>query len=139
MKTQFKSVRWLFLLGLAITGAGATAQQNQDPTQTVCTGIQAYHVDPNPIPGATYSWDLSGGGTIISGNGTNAVNVNWDTPGGPYTLSVFTTTNGCVGLPTTVDVTVVAQPVGPAMLAQTPPGPGVCTGTQVSATFTAGT
>jgi hypothetical protein len=138
MKTKMTFSRLFLVLALALTAAVALAQQNQSPTQTVCVGTQEYHVDLNSNPAATYTWALTGGGTIISGSGTNAITVNWTTPGGPFTLSVFTTLDGCSGPPQSVDVTVVSQPVGPTLLAQTPPGPSVCDGTQVSATFNPG-
>jgi len=100
-------------------------------------GDQPYHV--TDIPGATFTWTLSGGGTITGGDGTHSITVNWDTPGGPYTLSVFATLNGCPGPVQSVEVTVVEAPVGPTLLAMTPPGPAVCEGTDVSATFNPGT
>jgi hypothetical protein len=138
MKTQTNFLRLLLILALVVSAAVTMAQQNQNPTQTVCVGTQDYHVDLNANPAATYTWSLTVGGAITSGNGTNAITVNWITPGGPYTLSVFTTLAGCVGPAKSVDVTVVAQPVGPTLLAKTPPGPDVCDGTDVSATFTPG-
>jgi hypothetical protein len=138
MKKQTNFLRLFLLLVLVVFACVAIAQQNQNPTQTVCVGIQDYHVDLNANPAATYTWLLSGGGTIMSGAGTNAITLDWTTPGGPYTLSVFTTIDGCSGPPQSVDVTVVAQPVGPTLLAQTPPGPTVCDGTEVSATFNPG-
>ncbi len=138
MRTKINLLCSLLFAVLTAVGTGSMAQQTQNPTQTVCTGNQDYHVDPSPIPGATYTWLLTGGGTITSGNGTNTVTVNWNTPGGPYTLTVFTTANGCDGPPQMVDVTVMAQPAGPVLLAKTPPDPSVCNGTLVSATFTPG-
>lgn len=45
-----------------------------------------YHV--NETPGATYTWTANGG-QIVSGQGTNEVNVQWDTPGeGTITATV---------------------------------------------------
>jgi hypothetical protein len=133
-----KVLKWRQLLILVFMTAGlAGLAQNQNSTQSVCVGNQPYSVDAT-IPEATYTWALSGGGAIVSGDGTNAIVVNWTTPGGPYTLSVFTTVNGCSGPPQSVDVTVVESPVGPTLDNQTPAGPGVCAGTPVSATFLAG-
>jgi hypothetical protein len=139
MKAKFGWLRMFVLVAVVIGGTmRARAQQNQNPTQLVCIGVQEYHVDLSPIAGATYTWSLSGGGTIMSGNGTNTINVDWITPGGPYTLSVFTTANGCAGPPQSVDVTVATPAVGPTLLAKTPPDPTVCDGTLVSATFNPG-
>ena len=130
-----KISRWLLILMLALVASGVMAE-NDDPTQTVCLGDQMYHVDE--IVGATFTWSLTGGGTITD-NGNDTITVNWDTPGGPYTLSVFATLNGCPGPVQSVDVTVVESPVGPTLLAMTPLGPAVCEGTDVSATFNPGT
>ena len=139
MKTQVNILRWLLVIVLFASITEAMAQpQNQLPTQTVCVGNQPYHVDASILPAPTYTWSISGGGTITSGQGTTDIVVDWTTAGGPYTLSVFTTSNGCAGDPQSVAVTVMPQPVGPTLLAQTPPGPSVCDGTLVSATFTPG-
>lgn len=46
-------------------------------------------------PNTTYTWTLPSGGTIVSGQGTANITVNWNTPGS-YTLSVQgCDTNGC--------------------------------------------
>ena len=138
MKTKVTFLRLLMMMTLVVSTAVAMAQFNQNPTQTVCIGNQPYHVDPSPLPNPTYTWSVSGGGIIISGQTTNSIVVDWTAAGGPYTLSVFTTSNGCPGDAKTVAVTVVPQPVGPTLLAMTPPGPSVCDGTLVSATFSPG-
>jgi hypothetical protein len=137
MLTKIFSWRQFLILVFTIAGFTIQAEQNQNPTQSVCVGNQEYHVDAT-IAGATYTWSVSGGGTILSGNGTNTILVNWATPGGPYTLSVFTTVNGCAGPPQSVDITVVEAPTGPTLAVKTPPGPSVCVGTPVSATFISG-
>lgn len=132
-----KKVSWFLLLVLAMGFSGAMAQQNQLPEQTVCLGDQPYHVDP--IVGATFTWTVSGGGTITSGQGTNSIILNWNTVGGPYTLSVVANLNGCDGDPQSVAVTVLPAPVGPTLLVKTPDVASVCAGTLVSATFNPGT
>lgn len=138
MKTQIIFKRVLFFVLVSLFATGAFAQQNQNPTQTVCVGSQPYNVDASALPGAIYTWSVSGGGSILSGQGTNSIIVDWTQAGGPYTLSVYTSANGCSGIPQSIDVTVVPQPVGPTLLAQTPAGPDVCDGTPVSASFNAG-
>ncbi|MCD0470560.1 family 16 glycosylhydrolase [Flavobacterium sp. JAS] len=47
----------------------------------------------NAIAGATYNWTVPGGATITSGQGTNAITVNWGTSGGD--VAVATTVSGC--------------------------------------------
>ncbi len=138
MKTA-KNIHRVLLLFVLVVMTTLASAQNQNPTQTVCVGSQPYNVDASLLPSPTYTWTVSAGGTILSGQGTTSIIVDWNLAGGPYTLSVFTTSNGCSGAPQSVDVTVVPQPVGPSLLAQTPPGPDVCEGTDVSATFNSGT
>jgi PKD repeat protein len=63
--------------------SGSAAVSGDD---VVCTGdIKTYTVAN--IPGTTFTWNLSGGGTIVSGQGTNSILVNWNNYG-TYTLSV---------------------------------------------------
>jgi PKD repeat protein len=59
-----------------------------------------------------YSWNISSGGTITSGNGTAAISVNW-TNLGSQTLSVnYTSPQGCrAPLPVVKNITVNALPV----------------------------
>ena len=125
---------------MALWGLPARGE-NQNPVQMVCMGIQPYHVDPSPLPNATYNWSITPGvaGTDwqIIGSG-NAITVNWMVPGS-FTLSVFTSVNGCPGPAQQVVVTVVEAPVGPTLAGKIPPGMGVCDGTPVSASFNPGT
>lgn len=137
MKTNFPIPRLFLMLIILVFSLGAWAQ-NQDPTQTVCLGDQPYYVDESTIPGATYNWLLPAGGTITSGAGTRSIIVDWTLAGGPYTLSVYTSANGCDGPTQSVAVTVVSQPVGPSLDAKLPDLASVCVGTNVSATFIAG-
>ncbi|OFY52022.1 MAG: hypothetical protein A2W85_11345 [Bacteroidetes bacterium GWF2_41_31] len=125
------------ILILSVGTLGAWAQ-NQTLTQTVCVGSQPYYVDLSPIPGATYNWSVSGGGTITAGAGTESITIDWTTAGGPYTVSVYTSANGCDGPAQSVSVTVVSQPSGPTLNVKTPNLASVCDGTNVSATFIAG-
>jgi len=106
MKTKLQFSRLLMLLMLTLCTFGAWAQTSQTTTQTVCIGSEPYLVDASPIAGATYVWSVSGGGLLTAGNGTRSVTINWTSPGGPYTVTVYTRANGCDGPPTTVAVTV---------------------------------
>jgi hypothetical protein len=111
MKTQINLARWLAVMLVMIVTSSVIAQPyNQNPTQTVCVGEQPYFVDPSPIVGTNYVWTVSAGGTIISGDGTPNIVINWTVPGGPYTVSVYTEAAGCIGNTVTVDVTVTDDP-----------------------------
>ena len=91
---------------------GAMAQlTSQTLTQRVCIGSQAYALDlPAGIAGSTYTWTLSGGGAIVSGNGTYSITVNWTTAGGPYTLTGVRNDGNCDSPPQSVAVTVIPLP-----------------------------
>jgi len=137
MKTKHSILKWFLMLFISVFALSAWAQ-NQNPTQTVCLGNQPYYVDLSPIPGATYNWSVPASGTIVSGTGTRIITVNWTIAGGPYTLSVYTSANGCDGPVQSVAVTVVAEPIGPTLDAKLPNLASVCVGTNVSGTFLAG-
>lgn len=64
-------------------------------------------------PGMTlYQWSLSGGGIIVSGSGTNAITVTWDTAGSRQVFVNYNNTTGCNALaPASFPVTVYPQPV----------------------------
>jgi hypothetical protein len=137
MKTKVNFMRMLLIAVLLASVAGTMAQ-NQSLTQTVCVGSQVYSVDD--IAGATFTWTISGGGTFTPPSTSNTITVNWTTPGTGYTLSVFSTLNGCQGNTQSVTVNVVEQPVGPTLALKTPDVISFCEGAypNVSATFTAG-
>jgi hypothetical protein len=109
MKTKPKFLQCLMMFILMVSETGAWAL-NQDPTQTICIGTQPYSVDISPISGATYQWSVSGGGTIITGNGTPNITINWTIAGGPYTVSVYSSANGCDGATQSISVTVTTNP-----------------------------
>jgi hypothetical protein len=139
MKTKIQLLQWLMLLLLSTSTVGVWAQTATGP-QEVCISPQPYLVTASSIPGATYIWSITPGASgtewQITGTG-NSIIIDWLLPG-VYTVEVYTSANGCNGPPQSVQVTVYPQPVGPTLLAQTPPGPSVCEGTQVSATFNPG-
>jgi len=66
---------------------------------------------PN-TPGSAYQWTVTGG-TVTSGQGTNAVQINWTTaaPGGYQVSVVETDANGCLGTPVQCNVTINPAPV----------------------------
>jgi PKD repeat protein len=65
----------------------------------VCVGTTASYALPS-FPGTTYSWSLSGGGTIAGNNtNTNQININWGSVPGSYTINCnyFDTALNCGG------------------------------------------
>ena len=101
--------------------------QVSDGTTTVTSNVTVV-VTPLPLPTITgqtdlcagstgilynteagksgYTWNISSGGTINSGSGTNQVTVNWSAPGN-QTISINYTSAGCAALsPVTLNVLV---------------------------------
>ena len=55
--------------------------------------------------GSLYNWDLSGGGVIISGLGTNSIEIQWNNVSNQYTISVIENDiNGCFGNNVVLDI-----------------------------------
>jgi len=138
MKTKLRLSQLLIMFLFSIGTLGTWAQTSQSLTQTVCVGNQPYKVDP--ISGATFMWSISGGVPAdyqINGTGDN-ITVDWNTPG-IYDLSVYSyIVISCPSITQSVTVTVVPQPIGPTLDVKTPNLASVCIGTDVSATFIAG-
>ncbi|MCX6246080.1 MAG: hypothetical protein NTU98_15405 [Bacteroidetes bacterium] len=79
-------------------------------TFTACTGATLGYYTESGM--TNYVWTVSSGGTIISGQGTRALYVQWTTPGAK-TISVnYSTASGCQPVsPTVKTVNVYAVPV----------------------------
>ncbi len=61
------------------------------------------------IPGATYTWSVTGG-NITSGQGSNVITVDWGTAG-PGLVEVFATSSlGCPSSPIDVNITILPNP-----------------------------
>jgi len=93
---------------------------------TVCAG-SAGHVYTTESSMSNYSWNISAGGMITSGSGTNSVTVTWNLPGSQTISVVYTDNNGCsASNPTTDSVSVIPLPSpalsGPAYACVASPG-----------------
>ena len=99
------------VLQLVITGCGGTCPDTTtvlvpivSPTANIagpnpaCMGQTATYSLPT-WPGVYYNWNLSGGGTIVSGLNTQALTIQWGAVPGNYVLSCYwnDTTLGCSG------------------------------------------
>jgi len=115
-----KKIILIFFLAIASI---ATAQLTTTNPDTVCyqtTALSTYQV-PSAGTG-TYTWTIPPCATLVSGQGTNSIQVNWSAcpPGlinNAITVS-FTSTSGCVATPVTLNVLIyqvvpVITPVGP--------------------------
>ena len=86
---------------------------------TLCAGTGG-HVYTTQSGMTGYLWALSGGGTIVSGNGTNTITVTWDSAGTRQVMVNYTNSSGCNALsPGTLTVTVFPHPV-PTIIGPTP-------------------
>ena len=106
-KTNNKFLKAVAVLAMFLVSNTIIAQTSTAPTQVVCIGSsEPYLLNPSNST-STYQWVLSSGGTITTGQGSDAISIDWNmVVGGPHTLTVTETdVNGCVGLPKTVDVT----------------------------------
>lgn len=106
-KTNNKFLKAAAVLAMFLVSNTIIAQVSTAPTQVVCIGAtEPYLLNPSNAT-STYQWVLSSGGTITTGQGSDAISIDWNmVVGGPHTLTVTETdVNGCAGLPKTVDVT----------------------------------
>jgi hypothetical protein len=106
-KSRSLRILLLFLTLMQFSGLVLTGQTNQNPVQSVCIGNEPYLV--TATSGSTYNWSVTPGnpGTEWQINGTgNSITVDWNSAG-VYTLSVVErNSEGCLGTPVTVTVTV---------------------------------
>jgi len=125
MKTNLLYSKILLLILISMSSLGLWAQSTTDPDHACINSTEDYWV--TNTPGSTYNWVLSSGGTITTGQGTSAIEINWTTVGGPYILTVtetFTSTTGCDGVPVTLNI--IVDPL-PALFNVTGTG-GYCIG-----------
>jgi len=141
MKTKMKIARLIVIFLLTVIAVSTFAQTaSQSTSQTVCVGNEPYRVELSSINGATYHWNITPGSSpadwqinVLPGAG-NEITVDWNVPGS-YTLSVYTSANGCDGPPVNVAVTV--NPLLPvSVLIATSDPTTVCEGVAVNFTAT---
>lgn len=77
---------------------------------------------------SNYAWTITTGGIIVSGAGTNSIQVQWNTAGAQSVSVSYTNTNGCQAQnPSVFNVTVSNLPSAAGSITGTNP---VCAGTQ---------
>jgi large repetitive protein len=80
-----------------------------DPVCVTVNGNNSTYTTAN-VAGHTYNWTVTGG-TIVTGQGTNTITVNWTTAGpGSVSVTETITTSGCSGS-ITKSVTVNPKPI----------------------------
>ena len=100
-------------------GLVAHAQTTINP-DTVCVNATGEQYFVTNTPTSTYQWTVTGGGgTLQTGQGTNAITVNWGGVSGLYINAVEvieSNANGCPGTPVLLDIYILdlsGSPIGP--------------------------
>jgi len=96
-------------------------------TTSLCAGSGNYGYSTEA--GMTnYTWTVTAGGTIVSGTGTNLIQVQWNTMGAQTVSVNYSNANGCqAAAPTTINITVDAVPSPAGAITGTN---SLCAGTQ---------
>ena len=115
----------------APNSVAVTVNPVPDPTITgqanmcVNSGTYTYTTESGFL---NYTWDVSSGGTITQGSGTNQIMVDWTGSGAQWVEVDYSTAQGCYSLaPATLDVTVDPLPDPAGAITGTGE---VCKGTQ---------
>ena len=100
-------------------GLVAHAQTTINP-DTVCINAIGEQYFVTNTPTSTYQWTVTGGGgTLQTGQGTNAITANWGGVSGLYINAVEvveSNANGCPGTPVLLDIYILnlsGNPIGP--------------------------
>lgn len=98
---------------------------------TVCAGTQSVVYSISPVSGASaYTWNLPSGATVVSGQGTTSIVVNWGSGSGNISVAA---TNTCgVSVVRNLSVTVNNATVPTATISSNQPGNQVCEGGSIS-------
>jgi hypothetical protein len=117
-----KMKKLLTTLIISLVSLVSTAQLVTTQPDTVCFGSTTPSTYTIPSVGSgTYTWTISGGGSIVSGQGTNTINVNWSSaPAGLITngVSVSYTSPAPANCPSTpVNLNVLIYQVTPTITA----------------------
>lgn len=113
MQNKLKTLLFIAFSTFCLLAAQTASAQFTTP-DSVCAGTQDVLYGITGANGSsTYTWSVSGGGTVDNSISTNdsTIQVDWGTTPGTYTLSVVeTSSTGCIGDTVTLDVTVRALP-----------------------------
>ncbi|OJW80941.1 MAG: hypothetical protein BGO69_19860 [Bacteroidetes bacterium 46-16] len=92
---------------------------------TACQGSAANAYSVTNVVGTTYTWTYSGTGATITGNGANAITIDFANNATSGTLSVTATTTCGTSSPTTLAITINPLPTQPGAITGASP---VCAG-----------
>lgn len=111
MKTRLLITRSILMLTFLLSTSGIWAQATTaNPDYACINSTESYWVIDTP--GSTYNWVLDGGGTIVSGQTTSTLQIEWNNSG-TWLLTVTETSGltGCDGLPVTLTIIVDPLPL----------------------------
>lgn len=113
MKTNL--IQKLVLIATLLLGFNFSTAQ-----QTIWQGCTSTTYSVTNTTGSSYAWSVSPSAGTITGNGTNAIGIDWTgVATGTYTVSVTeTNNNGCPGTPQTVSVSIITTPTAAATVTQ---------------------
>jgi len=121
-KTKQKILKVFAMCILFLGSSQLLLAQNSNTTQDVCEGSTAepYFLQ-GTLPTSDFLWAITSGGTIMSGQGSASITIDWSTVllvgAGPHILSVTETdVSGCIGPPQAVEITLIETPTADAGL-----------------------
>lgn len=94
----------------------------------LCPGVTTYSI-ANVNGAVDYTWNISSGGSIVNGQGTNVVFINWNQSGGSYTVSV--TANSTCASSQVSTIQVIVQPAVPSAPNNIIGNDEICSGTEL--------
>ena len=87
--------RYILLFGIMLFISLRSMSQLAMPDNVCIGAVKHYYVDPNPVPGSTYTWWING--VVQTASITNAIDITWNTTG-IHTLEVQElSADGCLG------------------------------------------
>jgi hypothetical protein len=99
----------------------------------ICNGSTGQVYSVSTTGGSTYTWSLSSGGTISTGQLSHSISVAWSSSGGVRTVSVIEN-NGCA-TGSTVTLNVNVHPIAPGTITGKANAPTNTTGTLSNETY----
>ena len=108
----------LLLFGFFALFATDSFSQTGNP-DTVCVGSVGEQYWVTPTVGSTYNWTVSGGGgSVTSGQGTDAITVDWGNTGGLFASAIEVIETNAAGCTDTVTLDIfilvpAVTPIGP--------------------------
>ena len=123
----YKTMKKILLFLVFFLPFIVNAQLTTINPDTVCYQTPGSIYEVTNQPGTTYTWTVLAPGVLVSGQGTNSINVDWSSsPAGliPNAISVFgINASGCESPPVFLDVFIlniipVIDPLGPYCLGE---------------------